>query len=114
MDMISEITLYETEDGKRFEDYAEAEKHGMELRFGDVRNDIKWTDEEGNDCELYDAWYVAVRTQAAVDWFNYCMAEQYGIDCKVDGIGKWMFDGNEYVDLEEEIARLQSILADME
>lgn len=113
IDMISEITLYETEDGKRFEDYEEAEKHGMELRFGDVRSDIKWTDEEGNDCELYDAWYVAVRTQAAVDWFNYCMAEQYGIDCSIGGVGKWMFDGNKYVDLEEEIRRLEAICVGM-
>ena len=88
MEMISEITLYETEDGKRFENYEEAEKHGMELRFGDVKNDIKWKsgsyaprdgsesgnftseDAEFNDCELYDAEYVAVNTQVAADCFN--------------------------------------------
>lgn len=112
--MISEITLYETEDGKRFEDYEEAEKHGMELRFGDVKNDIKWKDREMGDCELYDAEYVAARTQAAVDWFNYCMAEQYGIDCEIGGVGKWMFNGNKYVNLEEEIARLEGIKNGME
>lgn len=111
--MISEITLYETEDGKRFENYAEAEKHGMELRFGDVKNDIKWKDREMGDCELYDAEYVAVNTQAAADWFNYCMVEMYGIDCEIGGIGKWMFDGNEYVDLEEEIRRLEEICVGM-
>lgn len=125
--MISEITLYETEDGKRFEDYEEAEKHGMELRFGDVKKDIKWKsgsyapsadaeaseDAEFNDCELYDAEYVAVNTQAAVDWFNYCMTEMYGIDCPIGGVGKWMFNGNEYVDLEKEIRRLEAICVGM-
>ena len=111
--MISEITLYETEDGKRFEDYEEAEKHGIELRFGDVEGQIVWKDGEGEDCELYDAEYVAANTQAAVDWFNYCMIEQYGIDCPIGGVGKWMFNGNEYVDIEEEIRRLETICAGM-
>lgn len=113
MNMISEITLYETEDGKRFEDYEEAEKHGMELRFGDVKNDIKWKDRHFNDCELYDAEYVAANTQAAVDWFNYCMAEMYGIDCPIGGVGKWIFNGNEFVDLEKEIRRLEAICVGM-
>lgn len=112
--MISEITLYETEDGKQFENYEEAEKHEMKLMFGDVKNDIKWCGEKGNDCELYDAEYVVAKTQAAADWFNYCMAEQYGIDCPIGGVGKWMFNGNEYIDLDEEIKKLEDIKNEME
>ena len=60
-----------------------------------------------------DAEYVAVNTQAAADWFNYCMTEQYGIDCEVGGVGKWMFNGNEYVDIEKEIRRLEAICVGM-
>lgn len=112
--MISEITLYETEDGKRFEDYEEAEKHGMELRFGDIKGQIEWKDGKWNDCELYDAEYVKADTEVAAKWFNYCMAEQYGIDCEIGGAGCWMFNGNEFVDIEKEIERLQNILGVME
>ena len=101
-----EITLYETEDGKRFEDYKEAEDHEIELMFGDVKGQIEWRGENLIECELYDAMYVRADTQNAVAWFNYCMEEQYGIDCPIPEIGYWMFNGNEFVDIDSEIYTL--------
>jgi hypothetical protein len=96
---IEEISKFITSDGMEFEDYDDALVHEIELVTKDIRpEDLIVKDKFGDKIELKELWwkvdeafYVEVRTETALDFFNEASRAQ-GVILLEQGFGIYRYD----------------------
>jgi hypothetical protein len=100
---IEEISKFRTSDGMEFEDDDVAMAHEIELATKDIQpEDLIVKDKFGREIELKELWwrvdsafYVEVRTEIALDFFNEASAAE-GVMLLEQGLGIYRYD--EYSD----------------
>ena len=96
---IEEISKFRTSDGMEFEDDNEAMVHEIELATKDIRpEDLIVKDRFGGEIELKELWwrvdaayYVEVRTETALDFFNEASSAEGMIPLE-QGLGIYRYD----------------------
>lgn len=96
---IEEISKYRTSDGMEFEDDEAAMAHEIELATKDIQpNDLIVKDKFGYEIELKELWwrvdaafYVEVRTETALDFFNEASNAE-GLISLEQGLGIYRYD----------------------
>lgn len=111
--MIKEITVYETTDGQRFDDWEEANKHQFTLNWSNLsENDVVIKDRDGDEVS-YDYWfdnfdsafYVEIKSSLG-QRFIHAIAENSGLET-ISGLGRYRWDEDieNWISFEEDFKR---------
>ena len=111
--MIKEITVYETTDGTRFDNYERAEEYQFKLDWSYVtEDDVVLKDAPGNKASFehwlnnFDrAFFVDIKTPFGKRFIDRC-AERCGVDT-IEHLGRYRWDEciEEWISFEEDFKR---------
>ena len=111
--MIKEITVYETTDGTRFDNYEKAEEHQFKLDWSCItEDDVVLKDSLGNKASFeywlnnFDAaFFVEIKTPFGKHFIDHC-AERCGVDT-IEHLGRdrWDEDTENWISFEEDFKR---------
>ena len=111
--MIKEVTVYETTDGTRFDNYEKAEEHQFKLDWSCITEyDVVLKDSLGNKASFeywfnnFDAaFFVEIKTPFGKRFIDRC-AERCGVDT-IEHLGRdrWNEDTENWISFEEDFKR---------
>ena len=104
---------YETSDGREFDVVEEAEEWQEHLE--NIKSVVMLDNKFRRTDRTDEAYYVHIKTQAQLEAFEALQAYE-GLASHVTSLGYWYYDEDmdEFIDVKEEMDRLQSIIESLD